>query len=76
MPLPAPWRAEALKTLQVPTRLVLAGHGEDKSAKPLYRNDPSPDALSPTVSVERIADADHLDMLWHPRTIAAIASFT
>lgn len=72
----APWRAEALKTVSVPTRLLFAEHGEDKNAKPLYRKDPSPDALSPTIKAERVAGTDHLDLLWHPATVAAIKGFT
>ncbi len=72
----APWRAEALKTVTVPTRLLLAEHGEDKNAKPLYRKDPSPAALSPTIKAERVAGTDHLDLLWHPAAVAAIEGFT
>lgn len=72
----APWRGPALKEVVVPTRLLLAAHGEDKSSKPMYRKEPAPDALSPTVKVERIPGTDHLDMLWHPRTVATIEEFT
>lgn len=72
----ATWRAEALKALAVPTRLLFAEFGEDKTKKPLYRNAPSPDALSPNITVERIKGTDHLDMLWHPHTVAAISSFS
>lgn len=70
----APWRAEAIKTLTMPTRLVLAEFGEDNTKKALYRKNPKPESLSPTVTVERIAGANHLDMLWHPQLIAAINS--
>ena len=71
----AGWRAEAIKTLRVPTRLLLAEFGEDKTKKPLYRKAPQPSTLSPNIEVHRIKGTDHLDMLWHPDTIAAINSF-
>jgi pimeloyl-ACP methyl ester carboxylesterase len=72
----APWRDQALKEVSVPTRLLLAEFGEDKTKKPLYRKEPAASALSPTVTVTRIKGTDHLDMLWHPDTVAAIESLS
>lgn len=72
----APWRADALKALSMPTKLVFPEFGEDKKSKPLYRNLPDASALSPTTTTQRIAGADHLDMLWHPETVDAISSLS
>jgi pimeloyl-ACP methyl ester carboxylesterase len=71
----APWRAEALASITVPCRLLLAEWGAKHGKRPLYRQAPAPQELSPTISVERLGDTDHVEAVWHPATIAAVSSF-
>jgi pimeloyl-ACP methyl ester carboxylesterase len=68
----AAWRAEAIKELTVPTRLLLCEWGKKLGAKPLYRKDPAPSTLSPAVSVKRVEGIDHAQIVWHPEAVAAI----
>lgn len=68
----APWRAEALRGLTCPTRVVLAEWGAAPGKKPLYRQDPAPDTLAPDTTVTRVPGTDHAAVLWHPTTIQAI----
>jgi pimeloyl-ACP methyl ester carboxylesterase len=70
----APWRAEALRTLSVPATLLLAEFGASHKKKPLYRQVPAADALSPTTRVERLSGTDHVEVVWDPRTVAAITA--
>jgi pimeloyl-ACP methyl ester carboxylesterase len=70
----ADWRAEALRTLSVPTTLLLAEFGASHAKKPLYRQLPAPEALSPTTRVERLSGTDHVEVVWDPRTVEAIAA--
>ena len=71
----APWRAEALASVTVPTRLLLAEWGAKHGKRALYRQAPAAAALSPTISVERLAGADHVEAVWHPATVAALNAF-
>jgi hypothetical protein len=71
----ASWRAVALRSMAAPCRLLLAEWGAKQGKRPLYRDAPSPEALSPTTTVERLAGTDHLEALWHPSTIAALSAF-
>ncbi len=71
----APWRAEALASLEVPTRIILAEWGEAVGKKPLYRKAIDPATLAPGTTQERIPGTDHVEVLWHPRTIDAISAF-
>lgn len=68
----APWRAAALRDLTVPTTILLAGHGAAHGEKPLYRQLPDAGDLSATTTVERLPNADHVETVWDPRTVAAI----
>jgi lipase len=71
----APWRAEALRSLRMPGAIVLAEWGAKQGAKPLYREVPDVGALSSGTTVQRVAGTDHVDVLWHPTTLAAIDAF-
>ena len=71
----AGWRAEALASITVPCRLLLAEWGAKHGKRPLYRDAPAAEATSPTISVERLAGTDHVEAVWHPATVAAISSF-
>lgn len=71
----APWRAEALASLELPCRIVLAEWGEAHGKKPLYRKDIDPGTLAPGTTQERIPGTDHVEVLWHERTLDAISSF-
>ncbi|HWM74665.1 MAG TPA: alpha/beta hydrolase [Nocardioides sp.] len=71
----AAWRAQALREIEVPCRILLCEWGAAKGKKPLYRKDPDPSTLSPTITVERLAGTDHLQALWHPTTVAAVSAF-
>lgn len=68
----AAWRAEALRSLPMPTAVVLAEWGEKPGAKPMYRTPPGPSDLPPGATVERVAGADHAQALWSDRTAAAV----
>jgi pimeloyl-ACP methyl ester carboxylesterase len=70
----APWRAEALRALAAPCRIVLSEWGAAKGKKPLYREDPAPDSLASGTQVTRVPGTDHADVLWHPTTVEAIGS--
>jgi pimeloyl-ACP methyl ester carboxylesterase len=68
----APWRAEALKALDLPCRFIAAEWGAAKGKKAFYRSDPAPAALAPGTTVTRVPGTDHADVLWHPTTVAAV----
>jgi hypothetical protein len=70
----AGWRAEALRSVAVPCRVLLAEHGAAHGKKPLYKRLPTADELSPTTTVERLSGTDHLEVVWDPRTVAAITA--
>lgn len=71
----AAWRAEALASITVPCRLLLAEWGAKHGKRPLYKQPPAAVAMSPTISVERLLDTDHVEAVWHPATISALNSF-
>ncbi len=70
----ARWQAGALRGLQMPTHVVLAEWGAKPGAKPLYKEVPAGDALSPTTTAERVAGVDHVEVLTAAPTLAAITS--
>ena len=72
----AGWRAEALRSVAAPTQLLLAGHGAAHGKKPLYKQAPAAAALSPSITVDRLDDCDHLEVVWADRTAKAIEQLT
>ena len=71
----APWRAEALRQLEVPCAIVLAQWGAKQGDKPLYREVPDASTLAVGTTVQRVPGSDHVDLLWNPTTLAAIDGF-
>ena len=65
----------ALRDLSVPCAVVLAQWGAKQGDKPLYREVPDAATLAPGTTVQRVPGADHVDLLWHPTTLAAIDGF-